>query len=76
MTNNTHLISSGQIPNFLPRWRNIYRYSNQGCEYEIKQMRYVYHHMSQMGVNLGLGSDIQNPDHWPVVSEASLVDDQ
>jgi hypothetical protein len=51
----THLVCSGHMTYFLRRWRNLYRYSNQGWEYKNKQMRYVYHNRSQMGRNSGSG---------------------
>jgi hypothetical protein len=31
VTNYTHLIASGHIVYILKYWRNLYRYSNQGC---------------------------------------------
>jgi hypothetical protein len=53
--NYNHLVCSGHMNYFLRRWRNLYRYSNQGWEYKNKQMRYVYHHRSQMGGISGSG---------------------
>jgi hypothetical protein len=40
MTNYTHLTVTGQVTKFLRRYRNLYRYSNQGWEYQHYQMKY------------------------------------
>jgi hypothetical protein len=53
MTNYLHMICSGHMIAYLRRWKNLYRFSNQGWEYQNASIRYVYHHRSQHGGSSG-----------------------
>jgi hypothetical protein len=53
MTNYTHLLIGSHICFFLRKWRNLYRYSNQGWEYQNKRIRNRYHHHTQSGGSSG-----------------------
>jgi hypothetical protein len=53
MTNYTHLLVSGQVTYFLRRYRNLYRYSNQGWEFQNSQMKYIYMHRTNRGGSEG-----------------------
>jgi hypothetical protein len=51
-TNYTHLLTC-HATYFLRRWRNLYRYSNQGWEYQNKRIRNRYHHHTTRGGSTG-----------------------
>jgi hypothetical protein len=53
MTNYIHMICIGHLVEYLKRWKNIYRFSNQGWEYQNASIRYIYHHRIQHGVSTG-----------------------
>jgi hypothetical protein len=53
LTNYTHLLSSSHVTYYLRRFRNLYRYSNQGWEYQNSQMKYVYLHRTNRGGSEG-----------------------
>jgi predicted nucleic acid-binding Zn-ribbon protein len=53
MTNYIHMICSGHLVEYLKRWKNLYRFSNQGWEYQNASIRYIYHHRSQHGGSSG-----------------------
>jgi hypothetical protein len=47
------VICSGQLVEYLKIWKNLYRLSNEGWEYQNASIRYVYHHRSQHGGSCG-----------------------
>jgi hypothetical protein len=49
LTNYTHLLKSSHMTYYLNRFRNLYRYYNQGWEYQNSQMNYVYLHCTNRG---------------------------
>jgi hypothetical protein len=53
MTNYIHIIFSGHLAEYLKRWKNLYRFSYQGWEYQNASIRYIYHHRSQHGGSSG-----------------------
>jgi hypothetical protein len=53
MTNYTHLLVSGQVTYFLRRYRNLFRYSNQGWEFQNSQTKYIYMHRTNRGGSEG-----------------------
>jgi hypothetical protein len=53
LTNYTHLLNSAHVPYCLRRLCNVYRYSNQGWEYQNSQMKYVYLHQTNGGGSEG-----------------------
>jgi hypothetical protein len=53
MTNYIHMLSSGHIAFYLRKWKNLYRYQNQGWEHLNLQITYVFHHRTQYGGHSG-----------------------
>jgi hypothetical protein len=53
LTNYTHLLNSSHFTYYLRRLLNLYRYSNQGWEYQNSQMKYVYLHRMNRGGSEG-----------------------
>jgi hypothetical protein len=53
MTNYTHLLVSGQVNYFVRRYTNMYRYLNQGWEFQNSQMKYIYMHRTNRGGSEG-----------------------
>ena len=49
VTNYIHMLGSGHITEFLYRYRNLYRYSQQGWEHLNKRASGMYHKHSQKG---------------------------
>jgi hypothetical protein len=53
MTNYIHMLSAGHIDFYLRKWKNMYRYQNQGWEHLHLQITYVFHHLTQHGGHSG-----------------------
>jgi hypothetical protein len=68
LTNYTHLLNSSHVTYYLRRFRNLYRYSNQGWEYQNSQMKYVYLHRTNRGGSEGThgerSSKIKHLGRW------------
>jgi hypothetical protein len=68
MTNYTHIILTGQVTKFLRWYTNLYRYSNQGWEYQNSQMKYIdqhpTNHVGSGGTNGGRISKMKLLGHW------------
>jgi hypothetical protein len=57
LTNYTHLLSSSNVTYYLRRFINLYRYSNQGWEYQNSKMKSVYLHRTNRGGSEGTHGD-------------------
>ena len=57
VTNYIHMLGSGHIMEFLYRYRNLYKYSQQGWEHMNKRASGMYHQHSQKG---GHGSKLDS----------------
>ena len=57
VTNYIHMLGSGHIKEFLYKYRNLYKYSQQGWEHQNKRANGTYHKHSQKG---GHGSSLNN----------------
>jgi hypothetical protein len=53
MTNYIHMLASGHVDFHLRKWKNLYRYQNQGWEHLNLQIKYVFHHRNQHGGHSG-----------------------
>jgi hypothetical protein len=53
MTNYTHLIIRGHIVEYMERWRNLYRFSNQGWEGQNASINFFNNHRKQSGGSVG-----------------------
>ena len=49
VTNYIHLLGAGHLSQFLYKYRNLYKYSQQGWEHSNKKVTGVYHKHSQKG---------------------------
>ena len=49
VTNYIHLLGSGRLMEFLYKYRNLYKYSQQGWEHQYKRAAGIYHKHSQKG---------------------------
>ena len=49
ITNYLHIIGSGHLREFLYKYRNLYKYSQQGWEHQNKKTTACYHRHSQKG---------------------------
>jgi hypothetical protein len=63
-----HAICSGRVIAYRSRWKKLYRFSNQGEEYQNVSIRYAYHHRSQhcgsSGKYGGRGSKVKPIRMW------------
>jgi hypothetical protein len=68
MMNYFHLLTNGHAIYFLRKWMNLYQYSNQGWEYQKRQIRSRYYHHTNHGgsngTNGGRGSKIKPIGLW------------
>ncbi len=53
VTNYIHIIGSGHLIYFLQRFRNLYKYSQQGWEAMNSKIKKYYHHNTNHGGNVG-----------------------
>jgi hypothetical protein len=66
MTSHIHLAGSGHIANFLFRWRNLYRHSQQGWEALNNLVKTFAHRRTQLGGNMGSGNGAHKSMLLPV----------
>jgi hypothetical protein len=65
MTNYIHMLYSGHVAFCLRKWKNLYRYQNQGWEHLNLQITYVFHHRTQHGGHSGNTSG-RSLKTWPL----------
>ena len=53
--NYVHMIGAGHLSYYLQKWRNLYRYSQQGWEALNSQIKTIYFRRTQCGGNKGDG---------------------
>jgi len=66
MTNYIHMVGSGHIGDFLLRWRNLYRHSQQGWEALNDLIKTFVHRRTQRGGNMGSGAGASNSMLLPI----------
>jgi len=55
ITNYIHMLGAGHVSRFLYRWRNLYKYSQQGWENLNKLIKTFYFRRTQRGGSTGYG---------------------
>ena len=63
VTNYIHIIGSGHMYYFIKRYRNLYRFSQQGLEALIQQNKHFYFHNTNHGGCMGRGEGKPSGEH-------------
>ena len=63
ITNYIHLVGSGHLTYFLVRYRNLYKYSQQGWEALNQKLKYYYFHNTNHGGMCGNKQGNVSGDH-------------
>jgi hypothetical protein len=66
ISKNIHMMITGHIIYYLRKWRNYYRYENEGWEHINAQMAWFHHTRTQRGGSAGIDSKIASSKEKPI----------
>jgi hypothetical protein len=66
ISNDIHMMITGHIIYYLRKWRNYYRYGNEGWEHINAQMAWFHHNRTQRVASAGRDSNIASSKGKPI----------
>jgi hypothetical protein len=66
ISNYIHMMITGHIIYYLRKWRNYYRYENEGWEHINAQMAWFHHNRTQRGGSAGKDSKVSSSEGKPI----------